>query len=371
MKVLMTARHPGGGIKTFFRYIYSNPAFEDVELSLIAPDNGLSSFFESVLPKGRIQLHPVENDSRSLLKKTRELLKTENQYDLLHSHGFTAGALSELARLGVRRVPHLMTAHDVFLHQQFLGWKGRLKHFGMARLFSRLDGVHTVTEDAERNFLKFFPGLDHARIHGILHGVDTAFFKNGEPRDLRSEFNLPARKPLIGFFGRFMAQKGFRDVIEAMRIVIDKVGTEAAPLVVTFGWGGFIREDYQYIEEQGLSSHFRQLPATDDMPGSLKAVDLVVMPSRWEACGLLAMEALAAGVPIVGTDCEGLDEVLRGTPATKIKPYSPDQLAEAVMQHLEDSRLEAFTEYQSTACERFAIDRPARELRTLYDGIAR
>jgi hypothetical protein len=56
----------------------------------------------------------------------------------------------------------------------------------MARLFARLDGVHTVTQDAERNFIEFFPGLKQSRIHGILHGVDTEFFKNGEPRDLRT-----------------------------------------------------------------------------------------------------------------------------------------------------------------------------------------
>jgi glycosyltransferase involved in cell wall biosynthesis len=181
---------------------------------------------------------------------------------------------------------------------------------------------------------------------------------------------LPSDKPLIGFFGRFMAQKGFRDVVDAMRLVVERVGEAATPLVVTFGWGAFIREDYQYIEQQGLSSHFKQLPGTDDMPGSLKGVDLVVMPSRWEACGLLAMEALAAGVPIIGTGCVGLDEVLSGTPADKIAPYSPEQLAEAIVKNRETPRKDAFRAYQATACERFAIERPAQALRALYDQIA-
>ena len=94
------------------------------------------------------------------------------------------------------------------------------------------------------------------------------------------------------------------------------------------------------------------------------------MPSRWEACGLLAMEALAAGVPIVGSDCIGLREVLAATPARMVEPGNAAALAEALARELEERRSAEFLAYSPTAVERFSVARNASALRSLYDELA-
>ncbi|TVS19761.1 MAG: glycosyltransferase, partial [Gammaproteobacteria bacterium] len=137
-----------------------------------------------------------------------------------------------------------------------------------------------------------------------------------------------------------------------------------------FGWGGFIREDYAYLESLGLNDHFLQLEATNE-PGSwMKSVDVVAMPSRWEACGLLGMEALCAGAPIVGTTCIGLREVLAGSPAPMVKPGDVRGFAEALLETAAPCSRAHFVEYQPIAMERFSVGRPAGELRALYDEFA-
>lgn len=369
MRILMCALQPGGGIRTFFRYIYSQPCFENCSFALLAPDNGLSDYLQRYLPSGRITVVPAQGGNAAFVRQLRSLLKS-GEFQFVHSHGFAAGLLTEFARSGLS-YSHLMTAHDVFLTSQFKGWKGHCKQWVMARIFERITAIHTVTDDARDNLLTFFPGIEKDRVLGILHGVDTEYFRDGEPRDLKGELGIPPSTPLIGFFGRFMGQKGFRILVDALESIVKQNLLEAPPNVVTFGWGGFIREDYQYLTEKGLRDFFHQAKSTDDMPSALKGVDLVAMPSRWEACGLLAMECLAAGIPIVGSDCIGLQEVLEGSPARRVPVSDAEALAVALVDEIRDleCRRSAFLDYQPEAVLRFGIARPAASIRKLYDDL--
>lgn len=369
MNILMTALQPGGGIRTFFRYVYSQPCFQDCSLTLVAPAEGLDLFFEHYLPSGRLTLINASSERFGFVRQVHALLKS-GSFDFVHSHGFSAGALTEIARARIS-APHIMTAHDVFQASQFFGLNGRLKHLLMSSVFRGIDAIHTVTDDAGENLLEFFPKIRKERVHGILHGVDTEFFRDGEGRDLKDELELQSDTPLIGFFGRFMGQKGFRTLVDAMHRIVEERLVLPLPNVVTFGWGGFIREDYEYLEKKGLGNFFHQMPQTDNMPAALKGVDLVVMPSRWEACGLLAMESLAAGVPIVGTHCVGLRQVLEGTPASMVSPSDSTSLSRVIVEDLNnlEMRKSEFVAFQKHAVECFHISRPASELRNLYQQV--
>lgn len=366
MNILMTALQPGGGIRTFFRYIYSQPVFEDFTFTLLAPDDRLGDYLSEFLPDGRITVVSTESAPVKFLVQARRMSQQPG-FDLVHSHGFSAGVLTELAMLGANKT-HLMTAHDVFNQAQFRGIRGHVKHRIMAAAFRRMDAIHTVTEDAKANLIEFFPDVASEQVVGILHGVDTEYFRDGKAEPLKESLGLPQETPLIGFFGRFMGQKGFRLIVQALERIRDEKMLPVVPHVATFGWGGFIREDYAYLEELGLKDYFHQMSQTNNMAGALKGVDLVAMPSRWEACGLLAMEALAAGVPIVGSACVGLREVLDGSPAQQVPIGNYGALADALVGEIKilDQRRDAFQAYQHEAVKRFAIDRPAGALANLY-----
>lgn len=368
--VLMVARHPTGGIRTFFKYIYSRPEFSDFQLTLIAPGADLRDYLETQVGRDRIRLIQCHDSIWAVLKTLLGTCIRERRFDLYHSHGFTAGIVIEVARLVRPGMVHLMTAHDVFRAEQFAGFKGWCKKTLMSLLYRRVQCIHTVTGEAGDNFRSFFPAIPDVRFQSILHGVDTDYFSQGAPRELGAEFSLPENRLRIGFFGRFMAQKGFRDLVDAMVLIRDQGQLQELPVVLTFGWGGFIREDYAYVAEKGLQDSFFQLPQTNDMPGSIKAVDLVVMPSRWEACGLLAMEVLAAGKPLIASSCVGLNEVVQGTPAHIVDPESPEQLAQAIVAMTASGSSIPFADYQPVAVREFSIQRPAAAIARLYERLS-
>lgn len=368
MRLVLVVRHPGGGIKTFFRYIYTHAAFRGTEIKLISAGGDLGSYLAPRLPSDR-SLEVVEVQPRlgGIARAVRRALR-DHTVQLLHSHGFTAGVASELGRLG-RRTPHLMTAHDVFLPSQFTGWGGQLKRWGLEHVFRRIDAIHAVSQDGAANIREFMPRVPNQRVHPILHGVDVDRFARAEPEFVRQRYGLGSDARLIGFFGRFMAQKGFRTLVDAIAMLREQQRLPSQTYVMTFGWGGFIREDYAYLHALGLGDVFIQAPYADSPETAVAAMDTIAMPSRWEACGLLAMETLAAGVPLVATDCIGLREVLTGTPAEAVKPGDHGALAEALLSTLSEASRERFRAYAPQARERFAIDHPARALRELCGQI--
>jgi glycosyltransferase involved in cell wall biosynthesis len=367
-KILVVARWPVGGIRTYFRYVYSQDVFDRYHFTFLMPDSGeIRDFLEAHCPELKFDFINSGNSVWSFYKHLNQELKTK-RYSLLHSHGFTAGLVSGLPFILSHKPKHLMTAHDVFVEKQFESGKGRLMRFGMSLVFRNIDKIHAVSHDCKDNFLKFFPTTKPRKIKTILHGVDTEYFYNATPRDFLGELNLQDVF-LIGFFGRFMAQKGFRDLVAAVQSLIEQdPDLKDRVRVLTFGWGGFVREEFEAIECLGLDEVFVQMAHTDDMAAALKGVDLVVMPSLWEACGLLGMEALVCGAPIVGTNCIGLREVLEGSPAEIVEPRSYKQLAHAILKNLKfSSDLKPnFKAYAAEARDRFALLPPATQLEDLY-----
>lgn len=366
MNLLLVARYPVGGIKTYIKYIYGDERFKEAKITLMAPDENLKEFLEGQLPPDRISLIDLPPDFRGLQKTLRRYLRS-NPVDIVHSHGFSASMFVQLALLGIEK-PHVMTAHDVFLENTFTGLSGYFKYLAMKWLLNSATIVLSVSEDARHNIFSCFPKLNPKKVVNITNGIVTRIFNSCEKRSFHEELGIPKERKLLGFFGRFMAQKGFWQIIAAMEILKGNLDEHSMPIVLTFGWGGFIREDYALIEEKGLSNYFVQLPGTNDMASAIRGVDCVLMPSRWEACPLLPMEVLCCGVPIIGSDCIGLREVLADTPAKQFPVGNVDKLVSAITIQLQEGAKD-FDAYRPKALERFDAKHHVSDLYKIYEGL--
>lgn len=370
MKILAVARHPGGGIRTYFKYVYGNSAMEDTQVALLAPStDSLDCLLSGVV---NVEILPGTSDTtRGLLRGLlRQLLF--NRPQVIHSHGFTAAILASLpARL--LGIPHVASTHDVFKSEQFQGKIGRLKRWLIGRLLGLVSVLNPVGEDARDNLVATYPRLDRpGRLVAIKNGIDSNFFLGERARDLRAEQAIPEGALLLGFFGRFMAQKGFNTLVSAVERWNAQHSAPKAH-VACFGWGGFIREEQAELLRRGLSEFFHFFPSTDDMPAALRGVDAVVMPSRWEACPLLPMEAMVAGVPLIGTQCIGMAEVLAKTPALVFKTDSVDELM-GCLEHFQSNSKEIrrqFAEFCQKAADRFDVAHTADSLQALLVDVAR
>jgi glycosyltransferase involved in cell wall biosynthesis len=135
---------------------------------------------------------------------------------------------------------------------------------------------------------------------------------------------------LLGYVGRFMPEKGFDVLIEAVRRLAGSV--EALPpfLIVAINDGAFVREYRERVAQLGLGAYFRFAGFQRSAAGTLTELDAVVVPSRREACPLVAMEAMVLGCPVIASDCIGLREVTAGTPALQCRADDPASLAGAI-----------------------------------------
>jgi glycosyltransferase involved in cell wall biosynthesis len=366
VKVLMSSLHPVGGIRTHLRYVFGLADFKDIEITLLAPGEDVAGYFAEHIPRSNFNVQTSSPDPKELIREIRKSL-SRGRYDLLHSQGLRTGVAGEIARTG-KGVPHMVTIHDVFFPATFSGIRGKLARFGLNIMLRQCDLIHAVGEDCGNNFREFMQFVRAERVRIVTNGIDTSRFSDSNPVDATAFFGIEENTFMFGFFGRFMAQKGFRTIVDAVELMV-RAGPTRPFRVVTFGWGGFVREDYQYLQDKGLGAYFLQHPGTDEAERWMKSMDVVLMPSRWEALPLVAMEALVGGVPIIGTNCLGSREVFAGSPAVVIPPGNPNALAAAMSDMLGSNRIKEFREYVPNAIDRFDVSRCAAGIRYLYDEL--
>nr|HMU05716.1 glycosyltransferase family 4 protein [Saprospiraceae bacterium] len=287
--------------------------------------------------------------------------------------GFTSAACSFFGSL-ITKTPHIITCHDVFTSNQFSGLTGSLKKIILGLILATVDRIHCVTNDAKNNLLSYLQILKifKKKIIVIPHGIEVKQFLNAEKRDLRCEYDLPENTFLIGFLGRFMSQKGFRYLVEAFIELKKKNDLPKKPIILCFGEkDGFFREEMRDVQRKGLSESILLLPFVADVASTLKGLDVVVMPSLWEACGLLAMEAIVAGVPLIGTNCIGLREVIRDTPANIVPIRDSLALSEALILEMKNPSITMMKNFAAAAATRFDVAERAAEIERLMLEVIR
>lgn len=195
-------------------------------------------------------------------------------------------------------------------------------------LYGRLPAHHVVNSEAtRRTLLESAPWLDPDRLTVVLNSIDVARFRDAAPADL----GLPSGSLAVGFVGRFEGRKGLMDVLEAWPSVAAAV--PRAHLVLA---GGGELEDEAAGRARGLP-RVRLLGIRKDVPAVMKALDVLLVPSRWEGFGMVALEGLAAGTAVIAARASSLPEIVRDGIDGRLVPHGdPGELAAAAVGLLTD-----------------------------------
>ncbi|MFO0842176.1 MAG: glycosyltransferase family 4 protein [Gemmataceae bacterium] len=186
---------------------------------------------------------------------------------------------------------------------------------------------------------------------------------------LREQLGLDDETTLVGFLGRLMPEKGFPVLLDAAERLA-KFGGVPRFHLVAFGSGDYRREYARRAEERGLAPFVTLRDFVPDVRPVLDQLDLVAVPSLWEASSLLSMEAMCAGVPVLGSDCPGLREVLRGSPSRTVQTGCVAALETGLRGALAAPWYAAAAAYAPVARERFDVRRSALRLVELYDAVS-
>jgi glycosyltransferase involved in cell wall biosynthesis len=234
--------------------------------------------------------------------------------------------------------------------------------FGTAWLQRRADRlVHhwIVNSDASREVtLRTGPSLSEDRVSVIYNGTDADLFARAEPAVL----DLLPGAVAVGYVGRLDPEKGTDLLMPAW----ERVAAAAPEAHLVLAGSGTL--------EQRLRAEAAALPRVHflgfrrDVPQLMKAMHIVVVPSRSEAFGNAAAEAMAAGVPVVATRVGGLPEVVdAGRTGLLVPSESPAALADALIALIADpERRRAFGEAgMARVRERFSLRRVLDEYEAL------
>ncbi len=373
LRILLPIRYPVGGIRTYIKYTHGRLDRESFDFTIVGPSSlWLNQIKRDLGGCVNVVCTAPEDNSLSLLKGIFVTLAKE-EYDLIHSQGYTAGIMSVVANFFFR-LPHIITLHRTFGDGQLINefWKSQtfLKRRIIEYLIGKASVIQPVSIDAKENLLQFFPRLrrKNTKIVVIRNGICIEQFRRV---DIDADFrdSIGARDHfLIGFFGRYMPEKGFSYLIEAVDSLVNKHGVKNLKVLSVGGFGGFIREYKKQISQRGLKEYFAFLGFAENIAPILKQIDLIVIPSLGEACPLLPMEALVCGVPIVAFNCIGLREILSGTPAIMVPVADDEKLATAILQvqKIHGEVKTRFTEYVGQACRRYDSRKTAKCLELLY-----
>jgi glycosyltransferase involved in cell wall biosynthesis len=215
------------------------------------------------------------------------------------------------------------------------------------KVFKRLDGCITITERG-REELTTTTVLAPEKIAVVHYGIDTTRFspESISREEARRTFGIPEDAFTVGIVGGFNPGKGQKEFIEGLRIAAEMepgLGDRLHALIV----GERPSDPADYVAEIGrlrqslpFADRVQLLPFTSDPRPVYRALDIFVLASHSETFGMVLQEALAMGVPSVGTNNGGVPEIITdGRTGLLIEPQSPQAIADAVVKLYRDELL--------------------------------
>ena len=251
--------------------------------------------------------------------------------DVVHSHTWYANGAGHIAKL-LHGVPHVVTAHSL---EPLRPWKAeqlgggyRVSSWIEKTAFEAADAVIAVSGGMRADILRSYPALDESRVHVVYNGIDLDRWKPTTDVDAVRALGIDPDRPSVVFVGRITRQKGLPYLLRAAAMLPPEV-----QLVLCAGapdTPGILAEVTGLVEElqkerSGVVWIDRLLPQ-HELSAVLTAGTVFVCPSVYEPLGIVNLEAMACGLPVVGTATGGIPEVVADGVTGRLVPI--DQLSD-------------------------------------------
>ena len=266
-------------------------------------------------------------------------------------------------KIGCGKCPSPGTYPEVRIDNTRLEWK--LKNWTYSR--SKLTVValsRWLAEQAGQSMLNRFP------IHHIANGIDTETYQPLDREKCRSLLGVPLRKKILmfGAFNQGKHGKGGDLLLKALENLPASIKSEM--VLLTMGEAGEAIAETAGIPTQNLGF------ISNDRLKSIvySAADLFLFPTRAEAFGQVAQEALTCGTPVVSFNVGGVPDLVRpGVTGYLARPEDPKDFSQGILELLEDEalRLEMSRKCREIAVREYELKQQTKRYIELYDRILR
>jgi glycosyltransferase involved in cell wall biosynthesis len=257
----------------------------------------------------------------------------DKKIDVLHCHGLRAVGSSLIAGFLAKTPIRISHIHTPFSEWRVPGWKRWLYSFSYS-LATTLFSTREIALTPSRKEVKIREGIKERKLEVIPNGlrVEDFTFTNSQKASYRDEIltrhALPAETFVFGVIGRLSAEKGTDVLIDAYAKFLE-YGVDDATHLLIIGGGPLLDELNEKIKRLSLEDRITITGrySEEDKFKYLAALDTFTFPSLAEGFGIVLIEAMAAGLPIIASDLEVLQEV-GGSMVWFFETGNSDDLAE-------------------------------------------
>ena len=303
----------------------------------------------------------LPEDHHTAAEYLRDWLRM-HQVDIFHTHAgigweghqaaYIAHAIGVPVVVRTEHLPYLVTEP-----QQ------RADH---TQLLQVLDQFVCVSNAAQQTFLE--AGVPAARLRVIRNGIVPRQSHTAR-QTTRAQLGYTNQESIMLTVGRMTEQKGYDLLLEAVPLVLAQ---HPGARFVWVGEGPLLTELHIAIHNAGLDHIIRILGHRADIADLLAAANVFVLPSRFEGLPLVVLEAMAAGLPVLGTQVCGTSEAVEeGVTGRLVAPEQPYALAAALIDMLNDTErlVQWGTAGLIRANHEFSADRMVQETVSLYRAL--
>ncbi len=308
------------------------------------------------------------------------------QYDLVHSHYWLSGMAGKLLK-EAWQVPMLQMFHTLGKMKQCIGRtpeerEGQYRILGESNVMDAAERIVAAT-DAEKSQLQDLYGVDPQKITVIPPGVNTHHFYPIPSDEAKEAIGISPKDRMALFVGRIEPLKGVDTLIKAMSIVKKNCRSFICPhYLIIIGGDPEGKTEELSAEMERLQNLCKALDldemvvflgkrGQDTLPYYYSAAEVVVMPSHYESFGMVALEAMACGTPVIASRVGGLAHLIRdGETGFFVPAHDAEALAEKlrsifVNHELRDQIGARAAEY----AQGFSWEKITRQVLSVYQGL--
>ena len=299
-------------------------------------------------------------------------LKAVKSSKIVHAHGHPYLTSLIAAKLAKRySKPFVLTQHNTFIeYDSIFDNIERLNDLAVGKeTLKEADKIIAVS-NATKNYVLSL-GAKPEKVKVLRNGVDLVRFRPlaGKREEMRRKLGISQNSIVVLTVRRLVYKNGIDTLIESANIAVKK-NPKIVFLVV--GKGPDLNKVQMKINQLGIENNFRPtgFVTDEDLPFYYNAADFFALPSKsGEGLPLVALEAMACGLPVIATDVGGISEILMEDYGKIVPPNQPELLAKAILEFSNIDLSSRKLEIRAVMEEKYSWDKNVETLIGIYEEL--